>query len=372
MIITDISADGYKNLDKVNIKLHDKLNVFCGENAQGKTNLIEAVWLCTGCRSFRLARDRNFVGFSKEKASVSLSFKNSLRIQTIRFEIRKDRVKEKLVELNGVKLPFMSRLFGALKCVVFTPDDLSLLKGAPDNRRSFMDLSASQLKPSFVSALNRYSELLSQRNAAIKNIAFGSGNTDDLDVWDRQLAKTGAYISVIRDAYCNDLGRYAEGLYSEITDGRENIKIYYRSTVFGSLNGNIDYEGELSEVYYDKLVNSRAEDIRLGYTSVGVHRDDLVTKINGLDAREFGSQGQQRSAAVVMKLAQARIIGDETGETPVVLLDDVLSELDDGRKKFVLNSVKDIQSIITCCDEDMIRSSGFDGKVFHVEKGHAG
>ena len=369
MTINSIYADGYKNLDSVKIDLDGRMNIFCGKNAQGKTNLIEALWLCTGCRSFRPARDRNFVGFEKDKAAVALEFTDSVRRQKISFEIKKNKVKEKLVTLNGVKLPLMSRLFGALKCVVFTPDDLMLLKGVPENRRSFIDLSASQLKVSFVSALNKYNNLLSQRNAVIKNINFGTSTSEDLDIWDRQLAQTGAYISVIRNTYCRSLGEYAGRIYSDITNSIENLKIYYTSTVYGDMEDRIDYDSELSDIYYEKLKRSENDDIRVGYTLTGVHRDDISVKISGLEAREFGSQGQQRSAAVAMKLAQAEIIGRETGETPVMLLDDVLSELDDTRKDFILKSIGNIQVFITCCDEEFISERMSDGKIFHVEGG---
>ena len=369
MNITAITADGYKNLSGVDIIPDRKLNVFCGKNAQGKTNLIEAVWLCTGCRSFRLARDRNFIGFEKEKASVSVSFENSVREQNISFEIKKGSLRDKDITLNGVKVPLMSRLFGSLKCVVFTPDDLSLMKGSPENRRSFIDLSASQLKPSFVSALNKYNGLLAQRNAAVKSISFGMSSADDLEIWDRQLAVTGAYISLIRYTYCSDLNSYTEKLYSTITGGKEDMKLGYISTIYDSLEGRTDYNGELADIYYDRLKRSRGDDIRMGYTTVGIHRDDMSTEINGLDVREFGSQGQQRSAAVVMKTAQAKIIEEETGEAPVMLLDDVLSELDDSRKSFILGNISDIQVFITCCDKSFISGIDMPGKIFCVDNG---
>ena len=205
MIITHVCADGYKNLSAADIFPHEKMNILCGDNAQGKTNFIEAVWLMTGCRSFRGTRDRDFIGFDKEKAEISLEFTDAFRPQKIGFQVKKSSVKDKNVTLNGVKIPLLSRLFGNLKCVVFTPEDLALAKGSPDNRRSFIDLSASQLKKSFVYALNKYDGLLSQRNALIKDIAMGRADRDMLEMWDVQIAKTGAYISVIRDTYCNNL-----------------------------------------------------------------------------------------------------------------------------------------------------------------------
>lgn len=367
MIIDRICADGYKNLYGVDIIPDRRMNIFCGDNAQGKTNLIEAVWLMTGCRSFRGTRDRDFIGFTKDKAEISVDFTDSFRSQEISFSVKKTNIRDKNITLNGVKVPLLSKLFGTLKCVVFTPEDLFIAKGSPDNRRSFIDLSASQLKKSFVYALNKYDNLLGQRNALIKEIAMGRGNASQLDIWDEQLAKTGAYISVIRDTYCNNLNLYTNSLYNKITDSKENMLLYYQSTVYKRLEGRTDHEGELAEIYYRKLVSMRNDDIRAGYTLCGVHRDDVVTTINGLSTREFGSQGQQRSAALVMKLAQAKIIGDQTGEAPVMLLDDVLSELDTARQHFILENIDGMQVFITCCDSRIL--DGAKGKVFSVRGG---
>lgn len=367
MIITHVCTDGYKNLSGADIYPHEKMNILWGDNAQGKTNFIEAVWLMTGCRSFRGTRDRDFIGFDKDKAMISLEFQDSFRPQKIDFEVKKSSVKDKSIALNGVKVPLLSRLFGNLKCVVFTPEDLALAKGSPDNRRSFIDLSASQLKKSFVYALNKYDGLLSQRNALIKDIAFGRADKSMLDVWDVQLAKTGAYISVIRDTYCNNLNSYTESLYNKITDGNEILKLYYQSTIYKRLEGRTDHEGELFEIYLGKLRSGADDDIRAGYTLCGIHRDDVCAAINGLPVREFGSQGQQRSTALAMKIAQAKIIKDQTGEAPVMLLDDVLSELDTGRQRFILENIEGMQVFITCCDRRVIGNSG--GKIFSVKGG---
>ncbi len=194
MIIDRITADGYKNLEGVDIKPDPKMNIICGENAQGKTNLVEAVWLCSGCRSFRGTRDKDFIGFTKEAAKVNMDFTDSARSQQIGFEVRKGSVKDKTVTLNGVKLPLLSRLFGSFRCVVFTPEDLDLIKGSPDNRRSFADLSIAQVKPSYVSALNKYNMILAQRNAALKSIGRDGSGAEFLDVWNDQLVKAGPYI----------------------------------------------------------------------------------------------------------------------------------------------------------------------------------
>lgn len=368
MFIESVYADGYKNLKEVNISLDENMNIFCGQNAQGKTNFIEAVWLMTGCRSFRGTRDRDFIGFSRDKAEINVSFKDSFRNQEIKFDVKKSNIKDKCITLNGVKVNLLSKLFGTLKCVVFTPEDLFITKGSPDNRRSFIDLSSSQLKRSFVYALNKYENILSQRNALIKEIAMGRRSADELDVWDIQLASTGAYISVIRDTYCNNLNSYTESLYNNITNGKEKLNISYHSTVYKKLEGRTDYDGELADIYYKKLKSHIDDDIRAGYTLCGIHRDDVITLINGISARDFGSQGQQRSAALVMKIAQAKIIKDQTGEAPVMLLDDVLSELDSDRQSFVLENIEGMQVMITCCDSRVLENAK--GKIFSVENGN--
>lgn len=370
MVINRITADGYKNLEGIDINLDPKMNIICGENAQGKTNLVEAVWLCSGCRSFRGTRDKDFIGFTKDAAKVGMDFTDSVRSQRIEFEVRRGSVKDKLVTLNGVKLSLLSKLFGSFRCVVFTPEDLNLIKGSPDNRRSFADLSIAQVKPSYISALNKYNMILSQRNAMLKSIGRDGSGEEFLDVWNEQLVKAGTYISVLRYAFCITLDKYTKPLYSSITKGNENLDIYYQSTVFDNFDGRLNNTEELEAEYAEKLKASAESDFRAGFTTVGVHRDDIGAYINGLSVRDFGSQGQARSTALTMKLAHAEILKAEQGEYPVMLLDDVLSELDEKRRRFILNNIEDMQVIITCCDERSVTDMA-SGKIFRMEKGRA-
>ncbi len=369
MIIKSITADGYKNLENINIELDPEMNIVCGENAQGKTNLIEAVWLCSGCRSFRGTRDKDFIGFEKNSADVGIVFRDSVRDQEISFSVKKGFIKDKLVTLNGVKLPLLSKLFGNFRCVVFTPEDLELTKGSPDNRRNFLDLSISQLKPSYINALNKYNSILMHRNALLKSMSRVNGsNPSYLDVWNEQIAEAGAYISILRYTFCIILNNYTSRLYNSITNGNENFKLNYQSTIYEDLEGESDFKNKLAKIYIKKLEESSETDIRSGFTNYGIHRDDIGTFINGLPVREFGSQGQARSAALSMKLAHAEIIKKELGESPVMLLDDVLSELDSKRKKFILNNIKDMQVIITCCDSRSVTDMT-SGKIFEMKKG---
>ena len=369
MTIKKITADGYKNLENVNIELDPKMNIVCGENAQGKTNLIEAVWLCSGCRSFRGTRDKDFIGFEKDSADVGLVFSDLVRDQEINFSVKKGAVKDKLVTLNGVKLPLLSKLFGSFRCVVFTPEDLSLTKGSPDNRRNFLDLAIAQVKPSYINALNKYNTILSHRNALLKSMNhISDSDFSYLNVWNEQIAEAGAYISVLRYTFCIILNNYTKKLYNSITNGNENLDLYYQSTIYEDLNGETDYKKKLADLYLKRLEEAAEIDVRSGFTTAGVHRDDVGAYINGLSVREFGSQGQARSAALSMKLAQANIIKKECGEFPVMLLDDVLSELDPARQKFILNNIEDMQVVITCCDSKLITDMT-DGKVFEMKSG---
>lgn len=368
IIITDFTVNGYKNLKDISINLDKRMNIFCGENAQGKTNLIEAMWLCSGCKSFRGTRDKDFIGFEKDKAEIKLGFRDKIRHQEISFIVAKENIKDKRVALNGVKLSLLSKLFGSLKCVIFTPEDLELSKGSPENRRSFLDLCISQIKPSYVSAINKYDSILSQRNALLKEILYGRAGEESLGVWDEQLASTGSFISVFRHTYTKKLNIFTDKMYYDLTRQREKLSLHYNSTIFDNLDCRTDYKGEMAEAYLKKIKNNVKDDIKLGFTQLGIHRDDVITKINGLNSRDFGSQGQQRSIALVMKLSQAQILLDETGEAPIILLDDVLSELDLSRQDFVLNEIDNMQLFVTCCDATTVLKHKM-GNVFYMEDG---
>ncbi|MBO4865061.1 MAG: DNA replication/repair protein RecF [Ruminococcus sp.] len=371
MFITDLSVNGFKNLKNIEIKPHEKINIFCGKNAQGKTNLIEAIWLCSGARSFRSTKDRRMIGDDEQVMEINLSFKNSFREQDIRYAMAKPNIKEKSVSLNGVKLKAPSKLFGGLNCVIFTPEDLELSKGSPDNRRQFADLSVSQIKNSYSAVTEKYEKLIDQRNTLLKNISYGRSRREELEMWDIQLAQMGAYISLLRFNYTRKLCSIAKKLYSEISGGSEELDIDYYSTVYDTklLGAASVYTGELTEQYLNVLKKNIDDDIRAGFTQKGVHRDDLICKINGSPVREDASQGQHRSVALIMKLSQAYILHEEIDDHPVILLDDVLSELDPSRQKFVISKIHDMQVFITCCDMNIPFDEKQHGKIFNIEKG---
>ena len=369
MLITKLFVDGFKNLKSVEIYPHEKLNIFCGKNAQGKTNLIESIWICGGVKSFRNTKDRDMIDINGQVMNIELDFKNNFREQNIKFSMARPNVKEKNVFLNGVKLKTPSKLFGNLNCVVFTPEDLELSKGSPENRRQYLDLSVSQIKNSYGSVVAKYETLIEQRNTLLKNIIFGRSRVDELEVWDIQLAKLGSYISLLRYNYTKKLNLFASKLYDEISEGREKLEMSYYSTVFKNLEGRTDFDGDLAEEYLQVLKNNLEDDLRAGFTQKGIHRDDLQRKINFLPAKDYASQGQHRSIALIMKLAQAYILSEEIDDSPCILLDDVLSELDLSRQKFVLSKIYDMQVFITCCDKNIPFDENMHGKLFFIDGG---
>ncbi len=369
MYITRIYADGFKNLKKVDLSPHEELNIFWGKNAQGKTNLIEAVWLCTGVRSFRSTKDSKMIDIDKDHMTIEVSFKDNFREQTVRYSMDKNNLKEKDLFLNGVKVKTPSKLFGQLDCVVFTPEDLDISKGSPENRRQFIDLCVSQIKNNYSGVCAKYDRIIEHRNALLKNIAYGKSSKDELEGWDIQLAQLGSYISLLRYNYTKKLASFASKLYSEISQGKEKLEISYYSTVFSKLEGRKDFAGDLAREYLDVLKKNTDEDIRAGFTMKGIHRDDIITKINGLACRDYASQGQHRSTALVLKLSQAYILEQEKDDAPCILLDDVLSELDEFRQKFVLSKIKGMQVFITCCEKNIQFEKNQHGRLYNIEGG---
>lgn len=369
MFVTKLEVKGFKNLKNISINTHKKLNIFCGKNAQGKTNLVESIWLCSGVKSFRNTKDRSMVDINGDVMNITLHFQNKEREQVIEYKMARPNIKEKITSINGIKLSSPSKLFGNLNCVVFTPEDLELSKGSPENRRKFLDLSVSQIKISYNKVISKYETLLEQRNTLLKNISQGKAKKEDLEIWDVQLASMGAYISLLRYNYAKKLNTFAKKLYSEISGGKESLELKYQSTVFSEMDSFSDYRGEMTEIYLNCLEKNLNDDIRAGFTTKGIHRDDLCGYIDNLAVRDFASQGQHRSLALVMKLSQAYILMEEIDDSPCILLDDVLSELDLSRQKFVISKINDMQVFITCCDKNIPFDKNQHGKMFFISEG---
>lgn len=350
MKLLKISVKNFRNIAFLEMNTDNDMNVICGENAQGKTNLLEAIWLFCGAKSFRGNKEKDFIKKGKESAEIKISFESA----GVKREAEITFSDKKTAFLNGKALSSPAKLAGSFYAVVFSPDDLSLVKESPAVRRRFCDIAIGQLYPSYIEILKSYQRAVMQRNKIIKGLRFDPTLSVMLDVFEDEIASSGEKIVLYRKKYIDTLKLYFPEIYFGISSGKEKTEIIY----------NISCEKNLRE----RLKSGRKEDSLRGITSIGPHRDDISFEINGADARSFGSQGQQRSIALALKFAQAQVTKKITGEYPVCLLDDVMSELDASRQNYILNHIKGWQSFITCCDPTSTESLN-KGKIIRIKDG---
>ena len=357
MWIKEIKLMNFRNYDEQKIKLHENINVFFGENAQGKTNIIESIYLSSIGKSFRTNKEKELIKFNKEKALVDISYEKSDRDGNIKIEIGD----KKQVYLNGIKIKKLSELLGNINIVIFTPDDINILKGGPQNRRKFLDVMISQLRPNYIHVLTLYLTTLEQRNNYLKQIKLENKNEELLEIWDEKLADYGIKIYEYRKEFIEKIINKIKIIHKEITQNKEEIEIKYFSDLTTRQN------------FINELKSKRKLDIIKGYTTKGVHRDDFVVYINGKQVDIYGSQGQHRTAVLSLKLAELQVIYDEIGEEPILLLDDFMSELDENRRKNFFNYIKNIQVIVTCTEKIVLENLKYfsynviDGKVIEKE-----
>lgn len=361
MTVNNVKLNNFRNIPSCDIFPSDGVNVIFGENAQGKTNILEGIWQFTGCKSFRGSKERELIKFGEDFSVSELSFSDNSREKKAKIIFGN----EKKVFLNGVELNSQSELIGKFFAVIFSPSHLSLIKDGPGERRKFLDTALCQLKPKYAIYLKHLKQALQQRNSILKDISYSSELYDLLDSWDLTLAKYSAAVAFERIKYITLLSEYCEEIYSGISEKKENFSVEYASSFDISSCKNIN---DLYDSFCTKIKENRKEDIFNKSTSVGPHRDDLIIKIDGKSARAFGSQGQQRSCALALKLGEAKIIENITNEKPVALLDDVMSELDEKRQNYILNNIKDRQVFLTCCDPSQALRM-CNGKLFYVKNG---
>ncbi len=352
MKLNELRAKGFRNLAETVYEPGEGVNVIFGENAQGKTNLLEAIWLMSGLKSFRGAKDQELIAFGAPFAKLKATYENAVRENRAELTI----ADKKTAVLNGVKLGSAAGFLGKFSAVVFAPSFLSIVKSGPEERRRFLDASVCQLRPAAAASVTEFSRLLKQRGALLKDVQIEASLYDMLDVLDERLAAVGDRIVEQRKEYLTRLTPKVGEIYRGLSGGREEITLRYVGTCDGEEN------------FASLLKKNRREDLLSKTTTGGPHRDDLEILINGVSARAFGSQGQQRSAALALKFGESAVLQAETGETPVILLDDVMSELDAYRQDFILNHIKDRQVFITCCDPEAVgRLSG--GTRTKIEEG---
>lgn len=366
MLITFAEIDGFKNLSEISFVPDKKYNIIVGANAQGKTNLLEAMWILSGCKSFRGSKEKDYIALDRNRMSARIKILDSVREQKIEFDMSKNA--NKVITLNGVKQRGSRSAFDVFKCIAFIPDDVDIIKGSPEKRRNFIDMAYSQLNPSCVVHLNKNNIVLNQRNALLKLIMQGRDKPDLLEIWDRQAAAEGAVISYMRNDYVKKINSICGSLYRTISGGSEELELEYRSNVYKQADFDIPCGDEAVKKYFDKLRESADYDIRTGTTHTGVNRDDILIKINGVSARDYGSQGQIKSVALVMKLAQAEIFMKKSKDAPVVFLDDVMGELDENRQRFIFDIIRDMQVFLTTPNESAILPE-IKGKILRMKEG---
>ena len=341
MWINKVKIKNFRNYTEEEILLNKNINVFYGENAQGKTNIIESIFLSGMGKSFRTKKDKEMINFNYNNSIIEVEFNKSDRDGKIKIELSN----KKNIYLNGIKVKKLSDLLGNINLVIFTPEDIGILKGSPQNRRRFLDIMISQLRPNYINVLNLYLKTLEQRNNYLRQIKEEKKDENLLDIWDEKLAEYAILICKYRIEFIDKIKNKIKKIHDEITENRENITIEY-----------ITQCKEKNE-FLKVLKERRKLDIIKGFTTKGIHRDDFIVYINNKEIGIFGSQGQNRTAMLSLKLAELKVIYDEIGEEPILLLDDFMSELDSKRRKSFLEHINGTQVIITCTEKITLENS---------------
>lgn len=355
MIIKSLELQDYRNYEYLELSFDKGTNILYGDNAQGKTNILEAIYLSATTKSHKGTKDKDIINFNKEEAHIR-TYVEKEGIQT-RVDMHLRKNKSKGIAIDGQKLKKAADLLGLCNVVFFSPEDLSIIKDGPAERRRFVDMELCQLDSFYLYNLNNYNKIVNQRNMLLKDLFFQPELRETLHIWDSQLVSYGSKIIERRKLFVEQLNDIIYDIHYKLSGGREEIKVVYEP----------DVEIDNFEKY---LRNSQDKDMKLKQTTVGPHRDDFSFYVGGIDIRKFGSQGQQRTAALSLKLSEIELVKRLTKDTPILLLDDVLSELDNNRQNYLLNSIGDIQTIITCTGlEEFVNNRFKINKVFKVSGG---
>ncbi len=354
MYVSRLKLYGFRNYKSEEFEFFPGTNILYGNNAQGKTNVLEALYLFSIGKSFRTQQDREIINFDENFTRISVEFEDIRRTNEIEIVIRRDRKKQ--IKINGVPISKMGELIGLFSVVLFSPDELNLTKGSPNARRKFLDIALSQMKPKYYHILRRYNKVLEQRNNLIKKMRFSPNDSakETLFVWNEKLADYGMAIIEYRKDFIERLNKFSQKIHQEISG--ENFSVKYKPAF------------STKEEFCEKLNSSLDKEIEQGFTLYGPHRDDIDIFTEEKDIKTYGSQGQHRSAVLSLKLAQADMMYEDTGEYPVLLLDDIMSELDSVRRAYLVNKIKNKQVIITCTDADETGIKS-DSHLIHIENG---
>ena len=352
MYIKKVKLENFRNYDNLEVEFKKDFNLIYGNNAQGKTNILEAIYLSAIGKSFQTNKDSEMIKIGKEKAKVEIEYETKDREGKITVEI----ADKKTFFINGIKQKKISDIIGKINIVLFYPDNIDIIKGGPAERRRFLDIMISQLKPNYIHILNKYLKTLDQRNAYLKQIKFDNKSKDMLEIWDERLSQLSYQIYTYRSEYIQKIKEKIKVIHNKITNcGQqdEKIEISFISS------------GKSQKDFYENLLRNRENDIRKGYTSTGSHRDDFDIYINDKKVNVYGSQGQQRTSVLSLKLTELNIIQDEIEEPPILLLDDFMSELDENRRNNLTNAIENNQVFITCTDKILVEEKN--NTIYHIE-----
>lgn len=355
MIIKSIKLENFRNYESLDLDFEKGTNILYGDNAQGKTNVLEAIYLSATTKSHKGSKDKEIVRFEQEESHIRTILDKEGMEYRVDMHLRKN--KSKGIAINGQPIKKAADLVGLLNVVFFSPEDLSIIKNGPSERRKFVDMELFQIDKYYLYNMNQYNKIINQRNKLLKEFYFHTDLNETLQVWNMQLVTYGKQIISRRKKFAEQLNEIIFDIHKSLSGNKEELKIIYEPNV------------EEEDFEY-KLKASQERDIKLKMTSVGPHRDDFCFMVNGVDIRKYGSQGQQRTAALSLKLAEIELVKKITGDHPVLLLDDVLSELDSNRQNYLLNNIGDIQTIITCTGLDEFINNRFEiDKIFKVANG---
>ena len=355
MIVKSVEFSNFRNYDHLQLHFDEGTNILYGDNAQGKTNILEGIYLSGTTKSHKGSKDKEMIQFEKEESHIRSIVKKNEKEYRIDMHLRRNGTKG--VAVNKVPIKKASELFGILNIVFFSPEDLNIIKNGPSERRRFIDCELCQLDKLYLSDLSRYNKVLNQRNKLLKDINFRHDLIDTLPMWDVQLLECGRNIIKKRKEFISEINEIVKDIHSKISGGKEELTLIY--------------EPNIDDIFFeDELLKNKNRDLKLCQTTVGPHRDDILFSIKGIDIRKYGSQGQQRTSALSLKLSEIDFIKKSINSTPILLLDDVLSELDSNRQNYLLNSITDIQTMITCTGlEEFVRNRFEINKVFQVVNG---
>lgn len=355
MYIDSLELGDFRNYEFAGVHFHNKTNILYGDNAQGKTNILEAIFVCGTTKSHKGSKDKELIRLGKEEAHIRMHLVKKEIPHKIDIHLRKS--KGKGIAIDGIPVRRASELLGMINVILFSPEDLRIVKNGPSERRKFMDMELCQLDSLYLHDLGEYNKILQQRNSLLKQIYFDSSLKDTLDIWDMQLLDYGKKIIERRIQFIEDIGKIVSKLHYQLTGGKEEVELFYEPDV-------------LVDDFENKLKSLREKDLKTNTTNAGPHRDDLRFMNGEIDLRKYGSQGQQRTCALSLKLAEIELVKQITNDTPILLLDDVLSELDRNRQNYLLDSIHDIQTVITCTGiEEFVSSRLSLDRIFKVVEG---